>query len=66
MWNEEEFFDQFKNDNNKIQPSQDFKNRLNLAIEAETKSKVIPFYRDIKKISAVQQLLQYLSLAEVL
>lgn len=53
MWNEEEFIKEFKNDNDNIKPSDDFKARLAAVVEAESNSKVIPFYRDVKKLTAI-------------
>lgn len=53
MWDEEKFFEEFKKTNDNIKPSQDFTKRLSEVVEAETTKKIIPFYRNKKKISII-------------
>lgn len=53
MFNEDKFAQEFKKQNDSIKPSQEFKDRLSAMVEEESKAKVIPFYRDVKKMGTI-------------
>lgn len=53
MFNEEEFIEEFKKQNDTIKADPEFRNRLSAMVEAEASAKVIPFYKDVRKMGTI-------------
>ena len=49
----DEFVQEFRDENDNIKPSDQFKEQLSAMVKEETSSNVIPFHRNYKKIGAI-------------